>query len=471
MPDYERPNVLLIHTDQQRWDALGANGNADIYTPNLDRLAAEGVNFDRYFVNAPVCMPSRASYLTGQYPSQLSIYGNGVKLPEDALTLPRMLDNQGYTSGNLGKLHFLPHANRDHRTVHPDYGFDELEISDEPGVYPDAHRKWVAERAPEQLDEIAPGLPPMAEEWPGPMGLEDIDHPDERFPKEPIPFGADADLTHTAFVADRTLDFLERHADDEPFLGIAGFYSPHSPWVAPEEFLDLYDPADLSLPEFPAEVAAERGPGTVPDEELRAARHGYYAMVSEVDHHVGRLLERLNDLGLRENTLVVFTSDHGEWLGEHLRYGKGWPGHDPVTRVPFVVRWPDGLEEPGRTVSGIAEATDLVPTLLDCCGVQVPPHLRGRSLRPALDAAGWAGRDGALMEARRGKALRTGDYRYTMARDGSEALYDLTAEHGSYRDVSDDEAHEDALATHRRRLLARLTDLDAATERDLDWAY
>jgi arylsulfatase A-like enzyme len=123
----------FIYTDQQRWDTLGVNGNREILTPNLDRLAAQGVNFDHHFVQNPVCMPSRVSCLTGQYPSTLRISHMGVPVPEQTSTLPRLLKPYGYTCANIGKLHFVPHANRDHREAYPDYGFDHTEISDEPG--------------------------------------------------------------------------------------------------------------------------------------------------------------------------------------------------------------------------------------------------------------------------------------------------------------------------------------------------
>ena len=114
-----RPNFLIIYTDQQRWDGLGANGNQDIHTPHLDRLASQSVNFDHCFVQNPVCMPSRLSFLTGQYPSTLGITHMGVPVPADTVTLPRLLGPYGYRSANIGKLHFQPHANRDHRTYHP----------------------------------------------------------------------------------------------------------------------------------------------------------------------------------------------------------------------------------------------------------------------------------------------------------------------------------------------------------------
>lgn len=202
-----RPNILLINTDQQRWDALGANGNGEILTPNLDRLASEGVNFRHFFVQNPVCMPSRVSFLSGQYCSSLRILQNGMPVPENTVTLPRLLRNYGYHSANIGKLHFLPHANRDHREVHPDYGFDQLEISDEPGCYEDAYRAWVRRVAPDQLDCLSVGLPPATAVWQKTMGVCDgIRHPAEREERRPVVFPGRDDVTHTAFVATRTIE-------------------------------------------------------------------------------------------------------------------------------------------------------------------------------------------------------------------------------------------------------------------------
>ena len=380
----KRPNILLIYTDQQRWDAMGANGNTDIQTPNLDRLANEGINFDHYFVQNPVCMPSRVSFLTGQYPSTLGITHMGVPVPEDFVTLPKLLHNLGYHSANIGKLHFLPHANRDHREIHPDYGFDHLEISDEPGCYEDAYRAWVRLEAPDQLDHLSLGLPPLAEHWHQMMGVKDgVHHPDERFPKHPIAFRGKDEYTHTAWVASRSIQYMaERASEGSPFLCIAGIYSPHSPWVAPQRFLDLYDPDLMTLPSFPLEVDEKRNENHYGDRELRLARQGYYGMVSEVDHHVGRMLDALDELDIADETIVVFTSDHGEWLGEHLRYGKSYPGHDCVSRVPLLMRVPG--KESGRRVSSIVEGVDVLPTLLEACGVPTPSHLQGQSLYPVF---------------------------------------------------------------------------------------
>jgi arylsulfatase A-like enzyme len=468
-----RPNILIIYTDQQRWDALGVNGNLDIQTPNLDRLAGQGANFDHFFVQNPVCMPSRVSFLTGQYPSTLGITHMGVPVPPETLTLPRMLRPYGYRSANIGKLHFLPHANRDHRVPYPDYGFDHLEIADEPGVYEDAYRAWVRRVASDQLDYLSVGLPPTTSVWYKTMGVQDtVKHPTTRGRfdfKGAIPFPGDESVTHSAFVAEQTIEFLGQQRPEQPFLCIAGFYSPHSPWVVPQRYLDMYDPTTFSLPTYPPEVEAQRSDDHFPEAQLRSARHGYYAMVTEVDHHVGRILDQLDQQGLADNTIVLFTSDHGEWLGEHLRYGKGYPGADVVSRVPLIVRWPTGLVAPGRTVSDIVEAVDVMPTLLELVGIQILPHLQGHSFSPALISEAFQGRGSALMEHAGWKTLRTEGYRYLIHTDGRECLWELKRDPGEYHDISADPAYATILAEHRRLLLQRLLELERPLPRT--WTY
>ncbi len=462
----KRPNILLIYTDQQRWDALGANGNPDIQTPNLDKLAGSALNFDHCFVQNPVCMPSRVSMLSGRYCNQLGIFINGVPVPEELNTLPTLLAGCGYRRANIGKLHFLPHADRDHRDPHPAYGFDHMEISDEPGCYADAYRAWVARKAPDQLDGISCGLPPAAELWRQAMrpGDDGIKHPEERFPKRPIPFAADEDLTHSAFVAEQTMEYLRARAGgDEPFLCIAGFYSPHSPWIVPQSFLDRYDPSAFTLPTFPEEVDAQRGPGKCDDDELRAARHGYYAMVTEVDHHVGRILNTLDELNLADDTIVVFTSDHGEFLGDQLMYGKGYPAPDCVSRVPLLVRIPGG---PTGTRTQIVEHVDLVPTLLELAGLQAPAELQGEPLPLTGDAPG---KRSALTEGIGWKALRTEQYRYIAEADGSEKLIDLSADPGEYHNRAGRPDYDEPLSDCRAEMLRKLLEIERPEKRR--WTY
>ncbi|MCG3177870.1 MAG: Multifunctional alkaline phosphatase superfamily protein [Phycisphaerae bacterium] len=459
----KRPNILLIYSDQHRGDCLGSAGHPDVQTPHLDRLAAGGTRYDRCICQNPVCMPSRVSMLSGLYPSTLRITHMGVPVPQDLPTLPKMLGNYGYHSANIGKLHFLPHANRDHREVHPAYGFDHAEISDEPGCYEDNYRAWVRARVPEALDHISPGLPPQTEAWQKAMRIKDgIVHPEVRHEPKPVVFKPGTDLTHSAFVAEQTIEYLRAHRDG-PFFCIAGFYSPHSPWVVSQPFLDRYDPAAFALPKFPPGVDARRGPGLCDDAELRSARHGYYGMITELDHHVGRLLDELDTLGVADETIVVYTSDHGEFLGEHLAYGKGYPAPDCISRVPMIVRRPGGAA--GATCTGLVESVDLAPSLLNWAAIPVPPHLQGSP----LPAAGAPGKPAALTEHHGWKALRTGRYRYIARADGGETLIDVQADPGEYNDLSADPGRAADLSECRRAMVNKLVEIERPIPRV--WPY
>ena len=470
----KRPNILILYTDQQRWDALGANGNDEIHTPNLDALAAAGLNFSHHFVQNPVCMPSRISMLSGQYPSTLGITHMGVPVPPDVLTLPRMLKPYGYRTANIGKLHFLPHASRDHRAPHPDYGFDHLEIADEPGVYEDAYRAWARRQAPEQMDKISVGIPPATRVWQRTMGIEDSvvhrgDAEGRHDFKAGIPFAADDHLTHTAFVARQTIEFISQQGS-QPFLCIAGFYSPHAPWVTPQKYLDLYDADRLSPPTFPAHIDRQRPSDPsqqFSDGQLRQAKRGYYAMISEVDDYVGQIIAALEAGGQRENTILVFTSDHGEWLGSHLRYGKGYPADDAVSRVPLIISAPDG--KPGQRYDGIVEAVDIAPTLLALAGIQPPPSLQGRSRADCVFGTAQVDEHAALTEGAGWKSLRTRKYRYLIHADGREALWDMELDPETYRDISSQLTYQPALADCRRQLLTRLLAMERPLPRS--WTY
>jgi arylsulfatase A-like enzyme len=474
------PNILVIYTDQQRYDAVGANGNLEIQTPHLDALAARGVCFEHCFVQHPLCMPSRASMLTGQYPATLGITHMGVPVPPESVTLPRLLSAAGYATANIGKLHFLPHANRDHSAQHPAYGFDVLQISDEPGVYPDAYRAWARRKLLDsgrdlaQLDGLSLGLPPATHVWYETMGIEDrIPHPGpggrDDFDGIHV-FPADDDLTHSAFVAEQTVDYLRQSAQSaRPFFCIAGFFAPHPPLAATARTLARYTRDALSVPHYPPALEARRHESSrFSDAHLREIKHGYYALVSEVDDCVGRILATLDDTGLAHDTIVVFTSDHGEWLGDHLRYGKGYPADDCVTRVPLIVRAP-GRVVPGARAAGIVESLDIAPTLLDLAGLRAPPQLQGVSFADQLMHPGTVGRDSALTEATGWRSLRMDGLRYLVHADGRESLWDLCADPGEHIDVAADVAYRDALADCRLRLLRR----QMARERPLPraWPY
>ena len=464
----QRPNILMIYVDQHRWDALGANGNPYIHTPNLDKLAADGINFDHYFVQNPLCMPSRVSFLTGRYPSQLGITHMGVNVPEATVTLPQLLQPYGYFSANLGKLHFLNHANRDHRVPYPGYGFNQWEISDEPGVYEDAYRAWVRRVAPDQLDYLSVGLPPATAVFYETLGITDPVHQSLTSPRGDfagaVPFPGDDGCTHSAFVAQRTINFLQQQDGKQPFLCIAGFYSPHAPWVVPQKYLDLYDPADLPIVNGQLAIANELPPiqSPIPEAQLRSAVHGYYAMISEVDDYVGQILATLAGQGLDKNTIVIFTSDHGEWLGDSGRFAKGYPGDDPVTRVPFIIKGPE-IAAASENCTHLIEAVDVLPTLLDLAGIQSPPQLNGRSFAPLLLDRPYQPRESALTEFHGWKTLRTRHHRYLIHDDGQELLWDD-------KNQPLNPAKNPAVVNHHRHLLLQRL-LEAERPLPRTWPY
>jgi len=434
-----------------------------VLTPNVDRLIAQGVHFDHAVVQSPVSMPSRVSMLTGRYPSSLGITSMGVPVPIDVETLATVMGRRGWRTANLGKLHFQPHANRDHATPHPDYGFDVLKLSDEPGVYEDDYRAWVRSVDPAAVDHISIGLPPAAAQWQKMMGLDPrVMHPDDG-PREdfdgPHPFGADASLTHTAWVATSVLDHLGALPSGQPSMCIANFFAPHPPFYVPQRFLDLYDPAELPLPALDADERAKQPNTQLTNERLRAIKHGYFAAISELDHHIGRILDGLKALGRGDRTIVVLVSDHGEWLGDHLRLAKGYPADDPVSRVPLVMRWPAGAAGPGRRVEDIVELIDIVPTVLEAVGIPVPPDVQGQSLLPALLGEPLSRLDIAITEHERWTSVRSSTHHYVVHDDGRELLWDMvedpTEHHELTQATNPGPSVMAALNRHRHLLLQR----------------
>ena len=477
-----RPNVLLITTDQQRYDCVGANGNPLIRTPHLDRLAAEGVRFEHCYVQNPVCMPSRASLITGRYCQNHGVRKNGTPLDPQQPNLAHALLAAGYHTASIGKIHLIPHWGRDYDQPHPslEYGFRTMLNADEPGCYRDAYLRWVEREHPECLEAVrAPlpvpsgaSIPPGYVVTPGGRGLFD----GRRLEAPP-------EVSHSGWVATQSIRFLEARAararsGDEPFFLHAGIYAPHPPLFAPPPYDTLYDPSKMPLPvrrldemdDKPAHFrAAARPHREVPDERWRRAKAFYYGMVSLADAQIGRLLGALDGLGLAETTIVVFTSDHGEALGDHYVTGKGPTNYDCIVRVPLLVRWPAGGLSRGRVVGGLVEHVDVCPTLLEAAGVPAYSGVKGASLLPLARGAVDRGRPDVLIEFRdvktgfSVKTLRSAEYKYTRSRRGGateEALFDLEADPHEFRNAAPDPAYAPVIQQFRSRLLDRLQDAE-----------
>lgn len=426
-----KPNILFINTDQHRYDCVGINDNDVIQTPTLDRLAREGTNCSHFFVNAPVCMASRACMWTGRYCSNHGSRNNGVSLPRNEITLAHTLSEHGYYTANIGKLHFLPHATRDHTLPHPSYGFTHHENSDEPGCYPDAYIRWIRNVAPEW--ESKAGVPN-----PWPNGRNDF---------VTWTFEPPEELHQCAWTADRTIATIRNvQRTDKPWMISAGFYLPHAPLNPPQRFLNLYDPESIPKAhrrdgehdDKPRGYIKARNP-IRSDEEIQTFRHHYYACVSLVDYHVGRIIAELERTSELDNTLIVFWSDHGEAMGDHDRWYKFDWNTDEVIRVPTFVRWPGHIPQ-GQTCDAMMETVDIMPTLLDAAGIDTPKGVKGTSMWDTLRGKSNAGKESILVESgtnegsqsawdrnagRCNKTIRTRDLLYWRDHRGGEVLYDL----------------------------------------------
>jgi len=309
----------------------------------------------------------------------------------------------------------------------------------------------VEARDPAQVERCRVSTPPA---WDGPPVVKQ-----PRNTHEPYVFEGPEDMTHTAFVIEETLTYLQQRDARHPFFAIAGIYAPHTPLNPPARFVELYDPETLPLPHKDVD------PGSVPwrdmgltDDHWRTVKAYYYALITHVDDQVGRLLRYLDESGLAEDTLVIFTSDHGEHLGDHGLIQKGPPGLDSCVHVPLTLSFPGRFG--GQKHAELIEAVDLAPTILDYCGVQSPPFFQGRSFRFLLEGDDYEPRASAYIEHkdpfnRSWKTVRTHEFKYCAANNGSELLYDLVADPHEQRNVAVDPAYADALHAMRHELLRR----------------
>lgn len=398
------PNVLLITTDQHRFDALGCTGSKEVLTPHIDRLAREGVQFARAYVTNPVCMPSRATFVTGQFPDAHGVRRNGIPAPDPPFGLARALGRRGYRTGVFGKTHFAA-LRRDYDPAYqfPNwhqgadyYGFVERAITHDLKDYladvPTATRPDPARSAPERAFDRDDYVDWLRAEHPDAYRLalrEGL--PEGARPVAPELWTSELPprLHHSAWIADRTLDFLRRHRD-QPFFAWCSFVDPHHPFNAPRAYRERYDSTTFAPPLWREGELARRSRfhhdrharAFAPFEaHWREYRAQYYGTLSLIDDQVGRLLAHLDELGLAERTVVIFTADHGELLGDHGLSRKGLFHYESLIRVPLLVRWP-GQFPNGLRQAGIVQNVDVTATILALAGVPLHLPYQGHSLLP-----------------------------------------------------------------------------------------
>jgi choline-sulfatase len=444
----EQPNILFVMADQLAAHALRPYGNEVVQAPAIDALAETGVVFERAYCNSPLCAPSRASLVTGQLPSVIGTYDNACELPASVPTMAHYLRLLGYRTCLAGKMHF----------VGPDqlHGFEERLTTD---VYP-AGLDWV----PDWTSPVHERLP-----W-----YHDMSSVVEAGISE-----ATLQLDYDEEVAFRTVRKiydLARDSEGRPFFLVCSFAHPHDPYEAPRAFWDRYDPSEIDLPAVPdpaadphsRRIAAMCGTDDLEldEERVRAARHGYYAAVSYVDAKLSELMLALEATGLRDRTVVVFGSDHGDMLGERgLWYKMSF--FEASARVPLIVNAPQRLGA-GRVADNVS-LVDLLPTFLDLAGggnVEVVEPLAGTSLLPLVSSGAPAGRTVVgeyLAEGTNAPAImlcREG-FKYVHCPGDPDLLFDLDADPHELENLA--ESRPDVAAAFRAELEARF-DLGALTD-------
>ncbi|MBI3864435.1 MAG: sulfatase-like hydrolase/transferase [Planctomycetia bacterium] len=379
--DARRPNVLWICADDHAAYVCGAYGNRIVRTPNLDRLAAGGMRFDQAFCNSPVCTASRQSFLTGRYPRTIGVTQLSTALPESELTLAELLAGAGYSTAAIGKMHFnspLKHG-FETRLDMPEYqkllqakGKTELPA----GV--DVQPQWKPFRDPARI-------------W---------------LNSGALPFGAvDAEMPGTYF-AEQAVQQIAEHGEKArqgpaggmPFFMMVSFYEPHSPFHFPVEFRGRHRAEEFVAPPVGREddwqIPAIFRDLTAAEKQGIAA--AYYTSAEFLDRNVGRVLDALKSAGLEDDTLVVYTGDHGYMLGQHGRFEKHC-SYDPAIRAPLFMRYPGKIKPAGATPA-LVEFIDIAPTVLEFCGVTAPHAIQGKSLVPVLEQPARKHRDEVFVE-------------------------------------------------------------------------
>ena len=418
-----RPNILIIMSDQHRWDYSRYCGDPVVSTPNLDRLAQSGVNFTNAYCNSPLCSPSRQSFMTGLYPYRIGLWNNTSSMPEDAVTWAHTLSAAGYETMLCGKMHFNGFQKM--------YGFDRRPVL-EGNNNGDVFYSWGIRTTHDWTKPIKP-----CRSGPKDIAGSGSDSPE----RQPI-------FQHDARIVKGTIDVLKEKAaqtDGKPWALCCSTVLPHPPFTARKDLYEKYrgrssksfnpygeglGECDRSLREYYALAANHYTP-----EDLQVLRDAYYGLIEEFDEYIGQILDALDATGLSKNTVVIYVSDHGEMAGDFGMIGKVTLRESSV-RIPMIVRYP-GRSKAGAICDSLVSLVDIFPTMLDIAGASLPEPLKldGHSIIPLIDGRPSDFKGGTVFCEFEGEGwnhpramLRDGDLKYIYYHTAEPELYDLATD-------------------------------------------
>ncbi len=456
----KRPNVLWLMSDQHNANSTGYAGNPNVKTPNLDRLAAAGVNFRRAYTANPICAPARISLITGQYCHTHRMFGNvnnlySVPNPD---TLAAVFRRSGYQTALFGKAHMVPLWDRE--------GFEHIRY--------------------DNLGDVAPDDPLTSEYFRSIVDADAADRMDREMNTPGAPGSRPSflpyELSCEHFTGEEAVRFLGSRDRDRPFFAQVSFQRPHGCDYPSAEYFEMYDPADMVLPGSAADLfenrfaskpepirdLAVKGSGyplASPDRELlKQCLARYYGLISMIDNEIGRVIEAVREAGDLDNTIILYTADHGDFAGEHGLFLKGLSLYESIHRVPFLLVWPGGPQ--GAACDGIIETVDWYPTVCRLCGIEAPAGRDGRDILPVA-LGEQPGKQAAFCEYmldRKLCAIRTQDYRLVINADaGYGELYDTRSDPGEILNLYDAPGMARVRAELTEQLLLFTMDYSAAT--------
>ncbi|MCR2822984.1 sulfatase family protein [Lederbergia panacisoli] len=489
-----KPNVILITTDQQRKDSLGCYGSDFVTTPNLDKMAEQGILFNRAYCTSPVCTPSRATIYTGSYASEHGAWNIGMNVPKVQPFLSECFQESGYKTHLIGKAHFNAYNSTSENSKEPDsdwenhfrsfhgpyYGFDQVEltVAHTLGGVKGHYGLWVKDKS-------------------GKTEYESVRKAKRSFGGEAYDWDLPMELHNNSWIVERTKEFLKDSINEKnPFFLSIGFQDPHHPHAVPKERVEEIQPEKIPLPKYNEGELDDKPPHfqsvregrwnddalkgnfwmsgqasgfdyrNIEDQDAKLGKAYYYKMVEMVDEAMGEILLTLDNLGLSENTIVVFTSDHGELLGDHGIWMKGPFHYEQLVNVPLLIQWKNHLPA-GKKINSINSLVDIAPSLLSLCEIPIPNEWNG------LDCSQvWIGnlqehRERALIEyvdepqKLRLKTIITARYKLTYYSGESYGeLYDLQDDPGELKNLYHDSSYQEI----KQNLLMNLLDEIESTE-------
>jgi len=429
-------------TDDLNCD-LGSYGHPLVKTPHIDRLASEGTLFRNAYCNFPQCGQSRASFMTGLYPEQTGVTELRRLFRDyipDAVTLPQHFMNSGYQVARVGKIYHYDNPK----------GIGSNGHDDEASWHRRVNPRGIDKKIEDKIFSLKPGRFGGTLSWLAAEGS-DEEHTD-------------------GIVATESIQLMKEYAKSgEPFFLGVGFYKPHTPYVAPKKYFDRYDLEDIEVPTIPENYLDTIPPSAaksvsrlkeqwhLEESVAKEAIRAYYATTTFLDAQVGRVLEALDELGLKENTIVLFSSDHGYHLGEHGYYQKRTM-FENASRVPLIVSVPWMKRQIAET-NAIVEMIDFYKTLSDLAGLEPPrDYVKGRSIRPLLSSSEERVREDALMRHFQGYSLRTEQYRYNLWDSGETELYDHSLDPEEMKNLAGDSRYSELMESLDRRIRLRMED-------------